>query len=101
MSLNSRLELPAMVDGRRNHHRSRTSGSLTNASLPLKSPVRLQARTPINARVGGSASPEEYFAAREPSKSVATLDAANVGRAHLHHNLEGSSSDPSQRSTGA
>ena len=47
MSLNSRLELPAVVDGRRrNHHRSRTSGSLTNTSLPLKSPVRSRARTP-------------------------------------------------------
>ena len=48
-SLNSRLELPAMVDApRRNHHRSRTSGSLATVSLPLKSPVRSGARTPTS-----------------------------------------------------
>ena len=78
-SLNSRLELPAMVDGRRrNHHRSRTSGSLTTVSLPLRSPVRSRARTPTSVRVGGSPSLEEYFANRAPSKSTNALDAANI-----------------------
>lgn len=68
MSLNSRLELPAMVDTpRRNHHRSRTSGSLTTVSLPLKSPVRSGARTPTSVRVGDSISSEEYFTNPAPS----------------------------------
>ena len=85
-SLNSRLELPAMVDGRRrNHRRSRTSGSLTSVSLPLKSPVPSRAMTPTSVLVGGSSSPDEYFANRAPSKSTTALDAANIGKALLHH----------------
>lgn len=92
-SLNSRLELPALVDGRRrNHHRSRTSGSLTSVSLPLKSPVQSRARTPTSLRVGGSTSPEEYFANRAPSKSATALDAANIRKALLHHQTLGSPS---------
>ena len=99
-SMNSRFELPAMVDGRRrSHHRSRTSGSLTTVSLPLKSPVRSRARTPSSVRVGGI-SPEEYFAVREPSKSTTALDVANIGKALLHHRPLGSSSGSSQGSTG-
>lgn len=95
-SLNSRLELPAMVDGRlRNHHRSRTSGSLT-----LKSPVQSRARTPTSVRVGGVSSPEEYFANRAPSKSTTDLDAANIGRVLLHHRPWGSPSGSSRGSTG-
>ena len=83
-SLNSRLELPAVVDGRnRNHHRSRTSGSLTTVSLPLKSPVRSRARTPTSVRVGPT-SPEGHFANRAHSKSTTALDAANIGKALLH-----------------
>ena len=100
-SLNSRLELPAMVDGRRrNHHRSRTSGSLTNVSLPLKSPVRSRARTPTSVRIGGSASLEEYFANRALSKSTTAVDAANIGKAFLHHKPLDSPSGSSQGSTG-
>lgn len=92
-SLNSRLELPAMVDGRRrNHRRSRTSGSLTSVSLPLKSPVRSRAMTPTSVVVGGNTSPDEYFANRAPSKSTTALDAANIGKALLHHNTCGSPS---------
>ena len=67
-SLNSRLELPAMVDApRRNHHRSRTSGSLATVSLPIKSPVQSGARTPTSVRVGESISSEEYFTNPAPS----------------------------------
>ena len=63
-SMNSRLELPAIVDGGRHfHHRSRTSGSLTSVSLPFKSPIRSRARTPSSVRLGGNLSPEDYFAA--------------------------------------
>ena len=98
-SLNSRLELPAAVDGRRHHHRSRTSGSLTTVSLHLKSPVRSRARTPTGVRVGGSASPEEYFANRVPSKSTSSLDTANIGKALLHHERLRSPSKSSQSST--
>ena len=87
-SMNSRLELPAIVDGGRHfHHRSRTSGSLTTVSLPLKSPVRSRARTPSSVRLGGSISPEEYFATQELSKSANALDAANNEKTILHYKL--------------
>ena len=85
-SMNSRLELPALVEGtRHSHHRSTTSGSLTSVSLPLKSPVRSRARTPSSVRVEESISPDEYFANRSPSRLANTLDAANIGKALLHH----------------
>ena len=100
-SMNSRLELPAMVDGHRHfHHPSRTSGSLTSVSLPLKSPVRSRARTPTSVRLGGSGSLEEYFANREPSKSANALDAANIGKIFLHHKPLGFSSGSSLGSNG-
>ena len=100
-SLNSRLELPATVDGRRrNHHRSRTSGSLATVSLFIKSPVRSRARTPTSVRVEGNTSPEEYFANRAPSKSTTSLDTAKIGKALLHHEPLGSPSGSSQGSTG-
>ena len=87
-SMNSRLELPAIVDGGRHfHHRSRTFGSLTTVSLPLRSPVRSRARTPSSVRLGGSISPEEYFASQEPSKSANALDAANNEKTILHYKL--------------
>lgn len=82
----SRLELPAMVEGlRRNHHRSRTSGSLTSMQLPTKSPVSSRARTPTSTRATGSTSPEEYFGNRASSKSTTSLDTANVGKTLLRH----------------
>ena len=100
-SMNSRLELPAMVDGRRHfHHRSRTSGSLTAVSLSLKSPNQSRARTPASVRVGESLSPEEYFTIREPSKSTTALDAANIGKALPHYKPLDPSFVPSQGSTG-
>ena len=80
LNMNSRLELPTMVDGRqRNHHRSRTSGSLTSIPLPTKSPTSTGIRPP------GTASPEEYFGHRVSSKSTTALDAANIGKALLRH----------------
>ena len=91
--MNSRLELPAVVDGRRqSHHPSRTSGSLTSVALPLKSPVGVQ------ARVGEGLSPEEYFTNCDPFKSkTTTLDTANIGKALLQHKLL----ESTQGSTGA
>ena len=98
-SMNSRLELPATVDGRpRNHHRSRTSGSLTSV-LPPKSPGWSRARTPISTRVPETGSTEDYFANRTPSKSTTALDAANIGKALLRHEPSSSSSGSSQGST--
>ena len=80
LNMNSRLELPTMVDGgRRNHHRSRTSGSLASIPLPIKLP------TPPGYRPPGTASPEEYFSHRISSKSTTALDAANIGKALLRH----------------
>ena len=87
-SMNSRLELPAIVDGARhfNHH-SRASGSLTTVSLPLKSPGRSRARTPSSVRLGGSISPEEYLANPEPFKSANALSVANNERTILHYEV--------------
>ena len=99
-SMNSRLELPAMIDGRRRfHHRSRTSSSLATVSLSLKSPIRSRARTPTGLQVG-STSPKEYFANREPSNSTTALDTANIGKALLNHRPLVSSGS-SQKSIGS
>ena len=88
-SMNSRLELPAMVEGRqRNHHRSRTSGSLNSSRLPSKS---ARAWSPHDR----SASPEEYFTNRRSSKSTTALDAANIGKGLLQHKPSSSSSGSS------
>lgn len=98
-SMNSRLELPAMLDRRpRSHHRSRTSGSLTSV-LPPKSPGQSRARTPTGTRVPETGSAEEYFANRTPSKSTSALDAANIGKVTLRHKPSSSSSGSSQGST--
>ena len=86
LNMNSRLELPTVVDGQqRNHHRSRTSGSLTSVPPPIKSPTSSRARTPTSARPPGTASPEEYFGHKVSSKSTTALDAANIGKALLRH----------------
>ena len=94
--MNSRLELPSVVDGRRQSiHPSRTSGSLTSVPLPLKPPVGVQARTPPGSRVEEAPSPEEYFANYDPFKSKATtLDTANLGKALLQHKLLESTQGP-------
>ena len=93
-SLNSRLELPATMDGRRrNHHRSSTSGSLNSYGLPLQSPPNPRAWSPHDR----SASPEAYFANRAPSKSTTALD-ANIGRGLVRNKLSSSSSGSSQGS---
>lgn len=82
-SMNSRLELPAIGDeGRRNHYRSRTSGSLSTYRLPVKSP-----------------GPEEYFTNRIASKSTTALDTANIGKTLLRRKPSNSSSGSSQGST--
>lgn len=100
-SMNSRLELPAIGDeGRRNHYRSRTSGSLSTCRLPLKFPGQSRARTPSGSMCAGrSNSPEEYFTNRIASKSTTALDTANIGRTLLRHKPSNSSSGSSQGST--
>ena len=86
LNMNSRLELPTMVDGRqRNHHRSQTSGSLNYIPPSSKSPTSSRARTPTSIRPPGTASPEEYFGRPVSSKSTTALDAANIGKALLRH----------------
>lgn len=86
LNMNSRLELPTMMDGgRRNHHRSRTSGSLASIPIPTKSPPTQ------SFRPSGTASPEEYFSHRISSKSTTALDAANIGKALLRHQPSNSS----------
>ena len=99
-NMNSRLELPALInDGRtRNHHRSRTSGSLASISLPMRSPMQSRARTPTSMRVPESTSPKEYFGANTPSKSALVLDIANTGKALSRPRPSSSSSGSSQGS---
>lgn len=98
-SMNSRLELPAIVDERKqNHHRSVTSGSLSSVHLITRSPARLFARTPSSAHTGGNASPEEYFANRTASKSTSALDAVNTGKALLRRKTSSTSTFSSESS---
>ena len=98
-SMNSRLELPALVDERKhNHHRSVTSGSLSSAPLNTRSPARLFARTPPSAYVASNASPEEYFANRAASKSTSALDTVNTGKALLRRKTSSTSTFSSESS---
>ncbi len=108
--LNSRLEVPSMVDERnRHHHRSRTLGSnVASVSVPPKSPGP-GARTPTGCGSGGSGGggkssgewgAEGYFACdnrRTGSKSTTALaDAtANIGKVILRHKPSSSSSGSS------
>ena len=104
--LNSRLELPLMVDGRnRHHHRSRTLGSnVTSVSVPPKSPGLGGAKTPTgggSGRSGGEWSAADgYFACenrRTGSKSTTSLadPTANIGKVILRHKPSSSSSGSS------
>ena len=80
--MNTRLELPAIGEGRRrNHRRSKTSGSLTTLPLPAKSSGIWRARTPIHTHNIGFTSPQEYFISGAQSKSTTDLDAAHFGKA--------------------
>ena len=91
-NMNSRLELPTLADGRQtHHHRSQTSGSMTNMVLPSTSPTSSRARTPTRGQIGRPSSPEEYFRNRPPSKSTTSLDTANIGKSLLRHKPSNSS----------
>ncbi|MCJ1261084.1 hypothetical protein MMC22_000948 [Lobaria immixta] len=99
-SMNSRLELPAIVDERkRNHHRSLTSSSLSTASLIPGSRAPSFARTPSSTRAAGNASPEEYFANRTASKSTTALDTVNIGKSLLRRKTSSTSTFSSASST--
>ena len=80
-NMNSRLELPTSADGlQRNHHRSKTSSSMTAMPMLPISPTDWRTRIPTRNHVGQLSSPEEYFADQRPSRSTASLDTANIGR---------------------
>lgn len=99
-SMNSRLELPAIVDERKhNHHRSLTSGSLSTVSLLTSSRPRSFARTPSSTHAPGNTSPEEYFANRTASKSTTALDTENIGKALLRRKTSSTSTFSSENST--
>lgn len=99
-SMNSRLELPAIVDERKyNHHRSFTSGSLSAASIITSSRPRSFARTPSSTHAAGNTSPEEYFANRAASKSTTALDTVNIGKALLRRKTSSTSTFSSEGST--
>ncbi len=99
-SMNSRLELPAIGnERRRNHYRSRTSGSLNTYRLSMKSHGQSRTRTPSdNIYAARSTSPEEYFTNHMASKSTTALDTANIGNRPLRHKASNSSSGSSQGS---
>lgn len=99
-SMNSRLELPAIVDERQhNHNRSLTSSSLSAASLITSSRPRSFARTPSSTHAAGHTSPEEYFANRAASKSTSALDTVNIGKALLRRETSSTSTFSSENST--
>lgn len=84
-SMNSRLELPSIVDERkRNHHRSLTSTGLSSTSLISRTPKVPLVRTPTCLRAVGSISPDGYFSGHTIFKSATTLDVANFGRVKLN-----------------
>ncbi|MCJ1278334.1 hypothetical protein MMC21_006149 [Puttea exsequens] len=95
-NMNSRLELPVLVnDSRtRHHHRSRTSGSLASASSLANPSAHSSARTPPNM-IPLVASPDDYFTKRGSSKSTTALDAANIGKPLLRRKPSSSSSGSS------
>lgn len=99
-SMNSRLELPAIVDERKhNHHRSLTSSSLSTASVITTSRARSFARTPSSTHAAGNTSPEEYFTNPTASKSTTALDIVNIGQALLRRKTSSTSTFSSESST--
>lgn len=99
--MNSRLELPVIGDERRrNHYRSRTSGSLSTYRVPMKSPGQSRARTPTgNMYAGCSTGLDEYFANRTASRSTTALGSVDTGKTLLRHKPSSSSSGSPEGST--
>lgn len=92
-SMNSRLELPAIVDERkRNHRRSLTSGSLSSMPLLPRSSTRSLVRTPTSLYGADTASQEGYFSNRRTSKSTTDLDTVSGGKPSLSHKTSSISS---------
>ncbi|KAL9031363.1 MAG: hypothetical protein Q9196_000618 [Gyalolechia fulgens] len=66
-SINARLELPALADGRHRHHRR----SITESGTPSPASSAAAAAAAASVRsVGGTASPEGYFVPRHGSRSA-------------------------------
>ena len=94
-SMNSRLELPAIVDGRQHHHhRSLTSSGLLSTPLISRSSTWSLRKNATGLDAAGTTSPDGYFSSRATSKSTTALDTANVGKALLRRKTS-STSTPS------
>jgi hypothetical protein len=70
-SMNSRLELPAIVDDRKRHHqRSLTSGSVSSTPLITRSSMRSLKRNPGSVHAADDSGPADYFDTRTTLKSA-------------------------------
>lgn len=78
-SMNARLELPALAEGRNRHHRrSITSSGTPPPSSRFGLSEHYEGRAPTSARSLGTTSPEEYFVARHSSGSTTALATVNL-----------------------
>lgn len=83
-SMNSRLELPAIVDDRKRHHqRSLTSGSITSTPLITRSSMRSLKKNLPSAHAGENAGSTGYFDSRANSKPVVAVDSTDMRRSSL------------------
>lgn len=99
-SMNSRLELPAILDERKRHHqRSLTSGSITSTPLITRSSMRSLKKTASNAHPGDDAGSTGYFDSRANAKSVTAGDYTNVRRSSLCRKASSASMFSSDGST--
>lgn len=83
-SMNSRLELPAILDDRKRHHqRSLTSGSITSTPLITRSSMRSLKKTLTISHAGDDVGSFGYFDSRANSKSANVVDSAGMRRSSL------------------
>lgn len=83
-SMNSRLELPAIVDERKRHHqRSLTSGSISSRPLITRSSMRSLMRTSASLHTTDDVGPEEYFPVRVNPRSATAVDSTSTRRSSL------------------
>ena len=83
-SMNSRLELPAILDERKRHHqRSLTSGSTSSTPLITRSSMRSLRKPPPSAYAGDDVGSTGYFDSRANSRSVIAMDSTNIRRSSL------------------
>lgn len=99
-SMNSRLELPAILDEKKRHHqRSLTSGSISSTPLITRSSMRSLKKTLPSAHTGDDAASTGYFDSRANSKSAIAMDPTNMRRSSLCRKTSSTSMFSSDGST--